>query len=89
MTRTVERFGVGGKAHRMLLALERSPQPIEALYDIADATTQNRREKVRFILRKLERMSAILSGGYFTITDNGRDLLDRFNQIAVRTKETA
>jgi predicted transcriptional regulator len=94
MNHTVEGFDVGGKAHRMLLALERGPQPIETLYDIADATTHNRREKVRFILRLLETMSAIhRRDGQFSLLPAGVYLLEDLDAprptVRIFTKETA
>ena len=80
MSRTehdVQGFTPGGKAHRMLEAMDSGPQSIDDLYAVIGADNYRLKQSVRFIAKTLVDMDcADRLDGIFTIKPAGRDLLD-------------
>jgi hypothetical protein len=96
MSRTdhdIQGFTPGGKAHRILSALDNAPQSIKDLYAVIGADTYRLKQAVRFIGKTLVSMDcADRLDGIFTIKPAGRDLLDALDApiptIRIFAKET-
>jgi len=96
MSRTdhdIQGFTPGGKAHRMLSAMDNGPQSIKDLYAVIGADTYRLKQAARFIGATLVRMDcADRLDGIFTIKPAGRDLLDALDSplptVRIFAKET-